>query len=46
MRKLAYGAMLDMYGAYHEKANSYVSTLPRQNVRKDNGLQKIIDSIA
>ncbi|XP_045477278.1 uncharacterized protein LOC123682595 [Harmonia axyridis] len=46
VRKLAYGAMLDMYGAYHEKANSYVSTLPRQHVRKDNGLQKIIDSIA
>ncbi|XP_044760607.1 formin-E-like [Coccinella septempunctata] len=46
VRKLAYGAMLDMYGAYHEKANSYVSTLPRQHVKKDNGLQKIIDSIA
>lgn len=46
VRKLVYGAMLDMYGAYHDKANSYVSTLPKNMVKKQNGLQDIINNIA
>ncbi|KAK9888252.1 hypothetical protein WA026_000516 [Henosepilachna vigintioctopunctata] len=46
VRKLAYNAMLDMYGAYHDKANNYVAALPQHQVKKENGLQKIIDNIA
>lgn len=45
VKRLVYGALRDMYGAYHDKANDYLATLPKNRVRKNNGLDSIIDSI-
>lgn len=46
VKKAVYGALRNMYGAYHEKANDYLATLPKNRVKKGNGLDSIIDSIA
>ncbi|XP_060523385.1 uncharacterized protein LOC132700209 [Cylas formicarius] len=46
VKKMVYGALRNMYGAYHDKANDYIATLPKNRVRKNNGLDSIIDSIA
>ncbi|CAG9859368.1 unnamed protein product [Phyllotreta striolata] len=46
VKKAVYGALRNMYGAYHDKANEYVATLPKNRVKKGNNLDKIIDSIA
>ncbi|KAJ8923261.1 hypothetical protein NQ315_001817 [Exocentrus adspersus] len=46
VKKLVYGALRGMYGAYHDKANDYIATLPRNRVKKNNGLDSIINSIA
>lgn len=46
VKKLVYGALREMYGAYHDKANDYIATLPRNRVKKNNGLDSIINSIA
>lgn len=46
VKKAVYGALRNMYGAYHDQANDYLATLPKNRVRKNNGLDSIIDSIA
>uniref|UniRef100_V5GS67 Uncharacterized protein n=1 Tax=Anoplophora glabripennis TaxID=217634 RepID=V5GS67_ANOGL len=46
VKRLVYGALREMYGAYHDKANDYIATLPRNRVKKNNGLDSIINSIA
>lgn len=46
VKRLVYGALRDMYGAYHDQANDYLATLPKNRVRKNNGLDNIIHSIA
>ncbi|XP_066137517.1 uncharacterized protein [Euwallacea fornicatus] len=46
VKKAVYGALRHMYGAYHDQANDYLATLPKNRVRKNNGLDSIIDSIA
>lgn len=46
VKRLVYGALRDMYGAYHDQANDYLATLPKNRVRKNNGLDSIINSIA
>ncbi|KAJ8964405.1 hypothetical protein NQ314_004942 [Rhamnusium bicolor] len=46
VKRLVYGALRDMYGAYHDKANDYIATLPKNRVKKNNGLDSIINSIA
>lgn len=46
VKKLVYSALRDMYGTYHNKANDYLATLPKNRVRKNNGLDSIINSIA
>lgn len=46
VKKLVYGALRDMYGAYHGQANDYIATLPKNRVRKNNGLDSIINNIA
>ncbi|XP_050298973.1 uncharacterized protein LOC126737921 [Anthonomus grandis grandis] len=46
VKKAVYGALRSMYGNYHDQANDYLSTLPKNRVRKDNRLDSIIDSIA
>ncbi|XP_072394547.1 uncharacterized protein [Diabrotica undecimpunctata] len=46
VKKLVYGALQGMYGAYHDKANDYLATLPKNRVKKGNGLDSIINSIA
>lgn len=46
VKRLVYGALREMYGAYHDKANDYIATLPRNRVKKNNGLDSIISSIA
>lgn len=46
VKKLVYGALREMYGAYHDQANDYLATLPKNRVRKNNGLDNIINSIA
>lgn len=46
VKRLVYGALRDMYGAYHDQANNYLATLPKNRVRKNNGLDSIISSIA
>ncbi|KAG5886159.1 hypothetical protein JTB14_024839 [Gonioctena quinquepunctata] len=46
VKKMVYGALRGMYGAYHDKANDYLATLPKNRVRKNNGLDSIINSIA
>ncbi|CAG9817823.1 unnamed protein product [Phaedon cochleariae] len=46
VKKLVYGALREMYGTYHDKANDYLATLPKSRVKKNNGLDSIINSIA
>lgn len=46
VKKLVYNALRDMYGAYHNQANDYIATLPKNRVRRNNGLDSIINSIA
>lgn len=46
VKKMVYGALRGMYGAYHDKANDYLATLPKNRVKKNNGLDSIISSIA
>ncbi|CAH1996395.1 unnamed protein product [Acanthoscelides obtectus] len=46
VKKMVYGALREMYGAYHDKANDYLATLPKSRVRRNNGLDSIINSIA
>lgn len=46
VKKAVYGALRNMYGAYHDQANDYLATLPKNRVRKNNGLDSIIASIA
>lgn len=46
VKKAVYGALRNMYGAYHDQANDYLATLPKNRVRKNNGLDDIINSIA
>ncbi|VEN51119.1 unnamed protein product [Callosobruchus maculatus] len=46
VKKMVYGALREMYGAYHDKANDYLATLPKNRVRRNNGLDSIINSIA
>lgn len=46
VKKIVYGALREMYGAYHDQANDYLATLPKNRVRKNNGLDTIINSIA
>ncbi|KAL1497878.1 hypothetical protein ABEB36_008764 [Hypothenemus hampei] len=46
VKKAVYGALRHMYGAYHDQANDYLATLPKNRVRKNNGLDSIIDTIA
>lgn len=46
VRKLVYGTLRGLYGAYHNKANDIVATLPRNMVVKNNGVKNIIDKIA
>nr|XP_023024949.1 von Willebrand factor A domain-containing protein DDB_G0292740-like [Leptinotarsa decemlineata] len=46
VKKLVYGALREMYGSYHDKANDYLATLPKNRVKKNNGLDSIINSIA
>ncbi|CAG9767439.1 unnamed protein product [Ceutorhynchus assimilis] len=46
VKKAVYGALRNMYGAYHDQANDYLATLPKNRVKKNNGLDSIINSIA
>ncbi|KAF7265695.1 hypothetical protein GWI33_020778 [Rhynchophorus ferrugineus] len=46
VKKAVYGALRNMYGAFHDQANDYLATLPKNRVRKNNGLDSIINSIA
>ncbi|XP_056637508.1 arp2/3 complex-activating protein rickA-like [Diorhabda sublineata] len=46
VKKMVYGALRGMYGAYHDRANDYLATLPKNRVKKNNGLDSIISSIA
>lgn len=46
VKKLVYGALRGMYDAHHGHANDYIATLPKNRVRRNNGLDSIINSIA
>lgn len=46
VKKAVYGALRTMYGAYHDQANDYLATLPKNRVKRNNGLDSIINSIA
>jgi hypothetical protein len=46
VRKLVYGTLRGMYGAYHDKANDMLATLPKNMVVRSNGVQDRIEQIA
>lgn len=45
VKKLVNNAYRGMVGGYHEKATDYVNTLPKNRVKKNNGLDSIIQSL-
>lgn len=46
VKKLVYNTYRGMLGAYNNKANHIISTLPRNMVREDRGISKQLESIA
>lgn len=46
VKKLVYNTYRGLLGAYNNKANHMVSTLPRSMVREDKGIAKQLESIA
>ncbi|RZC39780.1 hypothetical protein BDFB_001110 [Asbolus verrucosus] len=46
VKKLVYGTLRGLYGAYHDKANDMMATLPKDRVKKSHGVQGIIEQIA
>lgn len=46
VKKLVYNTYRGLLGAYNNKANDIVSTLPRHCVREDRGIAKQLESIA
>lgn len=46
VKKLVYNTYRGMLGAYNNKANHIISTLPRNMVREDRGITKQLESIA
>lgn len=46
VKKLVYNTYRGLLGAYNNKANDIISTLPRHCVREDRGIAKQLESIA
>lgn len=46
VKKLVYNTYRGLLGAYNNKANGIISTLPRHCVREDRGIAKQLESIA
>ena len=46
VKKLVYGTLRGLYGAYHDKANDMLATLPKNMVVRSNGVQDRIEQIA
>ncbi|KAF2895911.1 hypothetical protein ILUMI_10265 [Ignelater luminosus] len=46
VRKLVYNTYRGLLGAYNNKANDMIATLPRNMVREDKGVSKQLESIA
>lgn len=46
VKKLVYNTYRGLLGAYNNKANHIISTLPRNMVREDRGITKQLESIA
>lgn len=46
VRKLVYGTLRGLYGAYHDKASDMLATMPKNMVVRSNGVQDRIEQIA
>ncbi|XP_044253564.1 formin BNR1-like [Tribolium madens] len=46
VRKLVYGTLRGLYGAYHDKASDMLATMPKNMVVRSNGVRDRIEQIA
>lgn len=46
VKRLVYNTYREMLGAYNNKANDMIATLPRNMVREDKGVSRQLESIS